>query len=100
MIVFNRVSSVAPGKMASAMAFAKNIASYMNEAYGTDMKLHMPVGGGNPYRIAWTSTFADLAAVDAMQMKTLTDPKFQELLAKNADNFLPGSARDAMWREV
>jgi hypothetical protein len=55
----------------------------------------MPVGG-NPFRIEWTATEPDLAAVDATNAKSMSD-KFAE---SSAWCFPPGTAHDEMWRSL
>ena len=99
MIAFNRVASIAPGKTAAAIAFGKEIAAYMKEAYKVDLEMLMPVGG-NPQRLAWSARYADLAALDAVNGKILMDKKYWEIINKNSDLFLAGSIHDSMWRTV
>jgi hypothetical protein len=99
MIAFNRTASIAPGKMGAAMAFAHEIATYLKTAHGIDLEVMIPIGG-NPNRIGWTTRYQDLAALDVMNTKMLTDKKYMELVSKNSDNFIPGSVHDSMWRKV
>lgn len=99
MITFVRTAAVAPGKTASAIAFAKEISAYMKDSYSLDLEVLMPIGG-NPQRIAWAARYEDLAAFDAVGLKILGDKKYWEIVNKNTDNFLPGSVNDAIWRTV
>lgn len=99
MIAFNRTACIAPGKTASALAFAHEIAAYMKDAYAVELEVLLPIGG-NPQRIAWSARYKDLAALDAVNGKILADKKYWEIVGKNSDNFLAGSVRDSMWRTV
>ena len=62
---------------------------------GVKVGVSMPVGG-NPFRIEWTATEPDLAAVDATNAKSMSD-KFAE---SSAWCFPPGTAHDEMWRSL
>ena len=99
MIAFNRMADVAPGKMGSAMAFAHEICAYMKEAHKIDLEVLLPIGG-NPQRIAWSTHYADLAALDKVSSGVLADKKYWELLNKSADCFIAGSMHDSIWRGV
>ncbi len=99
MIAFNRTASIAPNKTASAIGFAHEISAYMKDAYGVELEVLLPIGG-NPQRIAWSARYKDLAALDAVSTKLISDKRYWELVGKSSDNFLPGSIRDTMWRTV
>jgi len=99
MIRFVRQASVAPGKLGDAVAFAKEIAGYIEKAQGVKIEVLMPIGG-NPLRIAWKSDYADLAAVENMTAKLMADPKYMELTTKGSMNFIAGSVTDSIWRTV
>jgi len=99
MINFRREALIAPGKTASAMAFAHEIAAYMKDAYGSVIEVCVPIGG-NPQRIAWSVQYKDLAAYDATAAKLLTDKRYWEIVGKGADNFLPAGFEDSLWRGV
>ena len=99
MIRFVRVASVAPGKLGSALAFAKQISEFLGTQHGVKLEVMMPVGG-NPHRIAWRGEYASLAAMEESQAKYMMDPKCLELLSKGGDNFIAGSVNDSIWRTV
>ena len=99
MIAFNRVASIAPGKTGHAVVFAHEIAAYMKSAYGVELEVMMPVGG-KTQRIAWSTRYQDLAALDAVGGKILGDKKYWDIVNKSSDYFLPGSINDSMWRTV
>lgn len=97
MIAFYRSASIAQGKVASALAFAKEISAHIKDKAGVDVSIAVPIGG-NPNRVGWAARYDNLAALDAMQTKLMTDAKYMELLGKGADNFIPGSVHDEIWR--
>ena len=99
MIRFVRTSSIAPGKLGNALAFARQISEYVGKQYGVEMQLMMPVGG-NPHRIAWRAEYANLGAMEEHQSKLMVDPKYIEILAKGGENFIAGSINDAIWRVI
>jgi len=97
MIRFVRTASIAPGKLGSALVFAKQISGYLEKQYALKLEVMLPVGG-NPHRVAWRSEYANLAAMEEAQAKFMADPKYLELLATGADNFIAGSLNDSIWR--
>ena len=99
MIVFNRTANIAPGKTASAIAFAHEIAGHLKASDDLDPTVLQPVGG-NPQRIAWSTRYKDLAALDALTQKLPTDKKYWELVGKASDNFIAGSMHDSIWRTL
>jgi len=99
MISFVRTAGVAPGKTSSAIAFAHEIATYMKTTYGVELQVLRPIGG-NPQRIAWSARYKDLAALEHVNQKILTDKHYWEIVGKASDNFIAGSMRDSIWQTV
>jgi len=99
MIVFNKMACIAPGKMASALGHAHEIAAYVKSTYGADVEVLLPIGG-NPQRVAWSVRYKDLAAYEVVNTKLREDKHYWEMVSKNSDNFLPGSVRDSFWRVI
>lgn len=99
MIAFVRTASIASGKFGNAMAFAKEISAYIKNHYGVEVTVLTPIGG-NPWRIAWSARYPDLAALQALFDKMTADKGYWELVTKNEGCFLAGSAHDAIWQEV
>jgi len=97
MISFVRTGSIAPGKGAQAIAFAQKIVAYWKSNYDQDIELLRPIGG-NPNRIAFTSSYKDLAEFERVLNKSSADPKYMELLASGAECWIAGSINDEMWR--
>jgi hypothetical protein len=56
--------------------------------------------GGIPNRIGWASRYDNLAALEATLNKLMADPKYMELVAKGAENFIAGSVHDEIWRTI
>jgi hypothetical protein len=65
MITFVRTASIAPGKVVEALTFAHQVAALTEKIMGVKIGVTMPIGGGNPFRIAWVATEADLGAFEA-----------------------------------
>ena len=99
MIAFVRTAGIAPGKTGAMMAFAKEMSTYIKSHFGVELTVLTPIGG-NPQRIAWSSRYQDLAAVQVLFNKMAADKGYWELANKNVDCFAPGSLNDAIWQEV
>jgi hypothetical protein len=99
MITFVRTATIAPGKVAEALAFAHQIAKLVEKITGLKVGVSMPIAG-NPFRIAWVAAEPDLASVEATTSKLLSDPEYMKLSEGSASLFLPGSAHDELWRSV
>jgi hypothetical protein len=99
MIAFIRTAAIAPGKTAGAIGFAHEISAYMKNAYDIELEVLVPIGG-NPQRIAWSTRYKDLAALDTVNGKILADKQYWEIVNKNTELFLAGSINDAIWRTV
>lgn len=99
MITFVRTATIAPGKVAEALAFAHQIAKLVEKISGLKVGVSMPVSG-NPFRIAWVAAEPDLASVEANMNKLLSNPEYMKLSESGSSLFLPGSAHDEMWRSV
>ncbi len=99
MITFHRIACVQAGKMGAAMAFAHEIVAYLKDVQQLQVEIAIPVGG-NPNRIAWSSRYADLAALEVATEKMLKDTKYQQLVAKSADCLISGATRDSIWRHA
>lgn len=97
MIAFVRVVCVKPGKQVAAMIFAKEISAFFKSSYHLDVEVLRPVGG-NPQRIAWSTRYADLAAMEVITTKMLADPKYWDLVNGASECFIGGTTRDAIWQ--
>ena len=99
MMAFIRVVSVKPGKQVTAMAFAKEISTFLKRSHDLDVEVLRPVGG-NPQRIAWSTRYADMAALEASSTRMIADPKYWEQVNAAADCFIAGSMHDGIWQTV
>jgi hypothetical protein len=99
MIAFYRTASIAPGKIGSALAFAKEIAAFIKAKEGLEVAVALPVGG-NPNRIGWSTRYENLGDMEARMGRLQADPKYAEMVAKGADNFIAGSVHDEIWRSL
>ena len=99
MIRFVRTATIAPGKLGDALAFAKQVTEYIAKNYGQKLEVMMPVGG-NPIRIAWRTEYANLGALEEFMAKTMSDPKYAELLKTGGMNFVAGSLNDSIWKTL
>jgi hypothetical protein len=99
MITFVRTAAIAPGKLPDAMAFNQQVIKLAKDKFGLDVHASTPIGG-NPSRMAWTTSYPTLADFDAMSIKLNTDADYQKLIAANVANFVPGSLHDELWRSV
>jgi ABC-type sugar transport system substrate-binding protein len=99
MITFVRTATIAPGKVAEALAFAHQVAKLVEKITDLKVGVSMPVSG-NPFRIAWVAAEPDLASVEANTNKLMGDAQYMQLVESSASLFLPGSVHDEMWRGV
>ncbi len=99
MIAFVRVAGVKPGKTGAAMAFAREVTKYIKANHNIDLEILRPVGG-NPQRVAWSTRYADMAAMEAFTNKLLADAQYWELVNGAADCFIAGSMHDGIWQTL
>jgi hypothetical protein len=99
MITFVRTASVAPGKLADAIAFNQQVTKLAKDKYFLDVHASTPIGG-NPGRMAWTTSYPSLAEFDAMSIKLNADADYQKLIAANVATLVPGSVHDELWRRI
>lgn len=99
MIHLMRTVSVMPGKLGNALAFSKQVTEHIATTHNVGLTMLVPVGG-NPFRIAWTSTYPDLGALGDFQAKLLGDRKYAEIISGAADSFIPGATTDEIWRTL
>jgi hypothetical protein len=99
MISFYRSAGIAQGKTVSALVFAREIAAYIKDKTRNEITVAVPIGG-NPNRVGWSVRYENLGALEAQQTLLLADPKYMELVAKGAENFIAGSMHDEIWRSL
>ena len=99
MITFVRTAAIAPGKNHEAMTFAHQVEKMVADKVGTKLNISVPIGG-NPNRIAWVSSYDNLAAFESTATKLLADTDYRKLIESSASNFLSGSVHDELWMSV
>ena len=99
MITIIRSAAIAPGKIGDAVAFAHNIAKFLQEKYSVKLTIVMPIGG-NPNRIAWLATYASMADWEELVAKMMADPEYGAMIAANSATFNAGSVYDEIWRSI
>ena len=99
MIAFVRVAGIKPGKTASAMTFAREVAKYIKTHHQVDLEILRPVGG-NPQRVAWSARYANMAAMETFTNKLLADAQYWDLVNASSDSFIAGSMHDAIWQTL
>jgi hypothetical protein len=98
-IYFLRSATIAPGKMANAMSFAREISEYLKAKTGISVTIGMPIGG-QANRIGWFVEYENLAQLDENQTKLLKDSEYLAIVARGGENFVAGSLQDFIWRTL
>ncbi len=98
MITIMRTAAFAPGKRGEALAFANQIAKYLNEKHGGTVEVLTPVGGDLD-RLAWRLNYESLAQWEAQVANFLADPDLLGMAEKGMPTFLPG-IHDDIWRTI
>ena len=99
MIYFLRSAAVAPGKTASALSYARDIAEYVRTKTGRKVTIGVPVGG-QASRIGWFVEYDNLAELEDVQTKLLQDSEYLAIVTKGGENFVAGSMHDDIWRTL
>lgn len=99
MIAFYRNAAIAPGKVGSAIAFAKQIVAYVKDKHGIELSIAMPIAG-NPNRIGWAARYDNLGAFEAKMNALLADPGYMEMITRGGENFIAGTLHDEIWRTL
>jgi hypothetical protein len=97
-MLFVRSATIAPGRFAEAMSFAREMASYVKSKAGVDVKVFTQLGG-IAGRIAWQAEFKGLAAYEQFLTQFVPDPGYQEITKKAGPLFVAGETRDSLWVE-
>jgi hypothetical protein len=99
MITFVRTMLFAPGKNAEVMSFTRLLRKLLSEKYGLELRALAQVGG-DPTRIAYVATFANLAEYEQMLLKLLSDAEYLKLTAAYFPHIVVGSIKDQLWRDI
>ncbi len=99
MITFVRTLSIAPGKHAQVMSFTRQVQKLFAEKYGIELRAAAPIGG-DPNRIAYSSSFATLLEYEQALLKISADPQYQKLVAAYLPHIDHGATHDQLWRDL
>ena len=99
MIVFVHTANINPGRQASALEFAKAVTAHLKQHHDQQVEVLLPVGG-NPQRMAWSSSYKNLAEMEAVRDKLAVDTAYWALLEKYSADFQAGSMNDAIWKTL
>ena len=99
MITVIRSATVAPGKLADAITFAKETAALSSRLTGNEVRLVSALAGAIP-TIAWMSTYKDLASYETGIGKLMGSQEWLTALKKCAGVFVDGSIRNEIWRDL
>jgi hypothetical protein len=90
------------GKFQEAIGWAKEVAAYATKAYGMGNLEVFVDGFGVVGKIRWMSDLPDLATIDQVNAKLMTDQQYWKLIdrAAKAELFIDGSVHDLVMRKV
>lgn len=93
-IRFERVALVERGKNEEALAFAATISDHMRTTYGVPVTWGLEVGGTVGV-VHWFVDYENMAHLEEVLGKTMTDEGYGKLLAGAVD-FFTGPAKDTL----
>ena len=91
-----RIMGLMPGRLVAGAAIMKEFIDYFASIGGGYFAV-APMGMGDPMRLGLACRYQDAAALEAFSMKISADPKWLDIVARNAVNLVPGSMLDEMW---
>jgi hypothetical protein len=92
---FTRMTTVKNSAMeAPALKFAADVVSYLNKAYGMNLRYGVKLFG--PREVYWTLDAASLDEIGALQPKLMMDREYQALLERTKELFVEGSIQDSI----
>ena len=97
MITFVRTRSIAPSKIAEAMAYAQQVAKLVNDKYGVPLRLNVPVGG-NPDRVAFVSSHANLGEVEDRCL--IAGGRVHAAARRQRSDVSAGATHDELWMSI
>lgn len=99
MIHLHRTATIANGKMREAVGWSLQVAEYAKSVMGIPVEVVMPLGG-NFFDIGWKVQYESMDAVEKSLTKLNADPQYLDLLQRAEGLFVPGSAREELWRSL
>jgi hypothetical protein len=97
-----RTATIGKGKFMEAVSWGKEVSGYAEKKWGIP-PVHVWVDAFGPAGvIRWTVDFADLAAVEKMQLASMADQSYWQMVDKavKAELFIEGSVVDTVTRSV
>lgn len=99
---WTRTAMIANGRFMEAAAWAKETAGHVEKKYGTPpctvwIDAFGPVG-----TMRWSIDFPDLASVEKVQLQSMMDPAYWQMVDKAFKNglFVDGSSTDTVSRSI
>jgi hypothetical protein len=99
MIVQIRTARIQAGKVAEALAFAKDCCNLANEITGTKTQAFVQIGG-KVGSLCWVSESKDLAEYETATAKLAANSAWQKLVQRGPTLFADGETADAVWRSI
>jgi hypothetical protein len=91
-----RVMGVMPGRLVAIAGIMKELVDYF-ASIGGGYVVAAPAGVGDPMRVALAARYRDVGALEAFSAKIQADPRWLEIVARNAVNIVPAGMSDHMW---
>lgn len=91
----NRTAIIDRGKADEAVAFAGEIAKYVQENWGVSVGWGMEVGGTFG-KVHWFVDYENMAQYEESLGRTMTDEGYRKLLESAADLFVVGQSEDTL----
>ena len=99
MIHLHRTATIANGKMREAVSWSLQIAEDARSIMGIPVEVVMPVGG-NFFDVGWKVQYQSMDAVEKSMAMLNGDARYLDLLQQAETLFVPGTAREELWRSV
>ena len=101
MITLVRTIQTMPGKIGEAIAWAKEGVAIVKRVTGTEVEVSVSFGGVVG-EMAFIRNYDNAGQVEEATVKLLADREYVTAIGKAAAAglFVPGSARDQMWRRI
>jgi hypothetical protein len=99
---WTRTITIANGRFMEAASWGKEVAGYAEKKYGLPPVTVWVDAFGPAGIMRWSVDFADLAAVEKMQLASMADQSYWQLVDKavKAEIFVDGSAIDTVSRSL
>jgi hypothetical protein len=95
MVLFTRRTTAKPGKFLDLVNWAKELAVYINEKFGTDFSVYSERYGGNPLgTIFWVGSFESMSKYEEFGEKLLQDDGYMSRLPGGVEMIVGGASFD------